>query len=166
MKHRLDSQRSSTPCFCIKCNIDKYISIGNKKLYTCFIDFRKAFDKVVHVGIMLKLLRNNIDGYFYRILNDMYSFNKLHVCVKISDKRTDISEVGVRQWDLLSPNLFKLFINDLPYILEQNTTSVEINNKYIPCLLYADDLIIFSDTKEGLQEKLNILEKYTAKTGV
>ena len=168
MKHRLDSQRSSTPCFCIKCNIDKYISIGNNKLYTCFIDFRKAFDKVVHVGIMLKLLRNNIDGYFYRILNDMYSFNKLHVCVKISDKRTDfyISEVGVRQWDLLSPNLFKLFINDLPYILEQNTTSVEINNKYIPCLLYADDLIIFSDTKEGLQEKLNILEKYTAKTGV
>ena len=51
---------------------------------------------------MLKLLKNNIDGYFYRILNDMYSFDKL--CVKIGDKRTDfyISEVGFRQGDVLS----------------------------------------------------------------
>ncbi len=84
------------------------------------MDFRKAFDRVIHIGIMLKLLERNIDGYYYRILKSMYSNDNL--CVKIGDKMTDFftAEVGVRQGDVLSPNLFKYFVNDLPNILLKN----------------------------------------------
>lgn len=152
--------RTADHIFVLKCIIEKYLRTKSKKLYACFIDFRKAFDKVIHVGIMYKLQKNNINNYFYRILKSMYTKDKL--CVKINNKMTDFynSEVGVRQGDVLSPNLFKFFINDLPEILQQNSKSVFINDLAVPCLLYADDLVIFSETKNDLQSKLDIIHNY------
>lgn len=154
------NSRTSDHVFVLKCIIDKYLNCGSKKVYTCFVDFRKAFDKVLHVGIMLKLLEGNIDGFFYRILNSMYNNDRL--CVRVDNKITDFfsSKVGVRQGDVLSPNLFKFFINDLPKALEDNCDCLQLNNKCIPCLLYADDLVLFSDNKKGLQTQLNILYQY------
>jgi hypothetical protein len=88
--------------FVLKCLIDKYLNCGNKKVFACFVDFPQAFDKVIHTGIMLKLLNCNIDGYFYRILKCMYNSDKL--CVRIDGRMTRFftSKVGVRQGDVLS----------------------------------------------------------------
>ena len=43
----------------------------------------------------------------------MYSYSTS--CVKINDKLTELfaTKLGVKQRDNLSPNLFKIFINDL-----------------------------------------------------
>jgi hypothetical protein len=38
--------------------------------------------------------------------------------------------------------------------------SVYLQDKKISCLLYADDLILISDSEQGLQDRLNILHKY------
>lgn len=38
--------------------------------------------------------------------------------------------------------------------------SVKFNSKQLDCLMYADDIIIFSLTSEGLQNKLFSLENY------
>ena len=58
------------------------------------MDFRKAFDTVIHVGIMYKLQLQNINGYFYRILKSMYMSDKL--CIKVDNKMTECftPEVG------------------------------------------------------------------------
>ena len=72
-----------------------------------------------------------------------------------------MSEVGVRQGEVLCPSLFKIFINDLPSIIDDKTDSITLDGEKIPCLLlYADDLVLFSDTKNGLQQKLDILNNY------
>ena len=42
----------------------------------------------------------------------------------------------------------------------EESESPELFNTQISSLLFADDLAIFSLTKNGLQEKLDILEKY------
>lgn len=57
----------------------------------------------------------------------MYSNDK--VCVKVEDKITDFFRynVGVRQGDVLSPTLFKLFINGLPDILSNNYDNVHLD---------------------------------------
>lgn len=52
------------------------------------------------------------------------------------------------------------FINDFPKILEDWCESLKLNDKFIPCLLYAGDLVLFSDTKQGLQSQIDISYKY------
>jgi hypothetical protein len=57
---------------------------------------------------------------------------------------------------VLSSNLFKLFLNDLPEIFKNASGSVNVNNNRVDCLMYADDIVIFSETQEGLQERMDI----------
>jgi hypothetical protein len=124
------------------------------------VDFHKAFDTVIHPGIRYKLIRNGINGLFYRIICNMYSSSM--VSIKIGDKLTEpfTSSLGVRQGDVLSPNIFKLFLNDFSDIIENSNDSVYLQDKKMSCLLYADDLILISDSEQGLQDGLNILHKY------
>jgi hypothetical protein len=42
--------------FVLKTIIDEYCVAGNTKLYSCFVDFQKAYDTVIHTDIKLKLL--------------------------------------------------------------------------------------------------------------
>ena len=47
--------------FILKTLIDKYSSkTGVGGLYACFVDFRKAFDSVIHEGLRFKLLQLGI----------------------------------------------------------------------------------------------------------
>jgi hypothetical protein len=47
-------------------------------------------------------------------------YSKTEVCVKIDNYRTDLfnSKLGVKQRDNLIPNLFNLYVNDLPSYFE------------------------------------------------
>ena len=69
----------------------------------------------------------------------MYRYSKS--CVKIDNCLTDFFPVqlGVKQRDNLRPNLFKIFINDLPDYLERAFDSITLNGRSIHCLMYADD---------------------------
>ena len=87
---------------------------------------------------------------------------KSEACVKIGNLLTTSFPIklGVRQGDNLSPNLFKIFINDLPSYLQSCMDSVLLHSQKLDCLMYEDDIVIFSTSPEGLQNKLNVLGKY------
>ena len=82
--------------------------------------------------------------------------------VKIGQGFTDEfrSELGERQGDTLSPNLFKIFINDLVDIFDSSCDAFTVGDFPLNCLLYADDLILISESEKGLQNCLNKLEHY------
>ena len=46
--------------FTLRTLIDKYVHSHNEKIYACFVDFRKAFDSVWHVGLLNKLIQINV----------------------------------------------------------------------------------------------------------
>ena len=46
--------RTSDHMFVMKSLTDKCINVTGGKLYFCFVDFRKAFDSVIHVGLQVK----------------------------------------------------------------------------------------------------------------
>ena len=69
--------RTTDHMFVLKTLIDKYINKKGGKLFACFVDFRRAFDTVIHEGIKYKLLKSGIGGNFYSIIKDMYSKNDL-----------------------------------------------------------------------------------------
>ena len=156
--------RTTDQTFILKSLIQKYIQSEKKKLFVCFVDFKKAFDLVWHDGLFNKLLNLGIGGNFYHTLKNMYQSNKVRVktieglshCIKTGK--------GVRQGDCLSPLLFNLFINDLPNVfLNTNSKPPILDKMTIPALLYADDLIIISESAEGLQHSLHLLHEYCNK---
>ena len=76
------------------------------------------------------------------------------------------SIIGVRQGDNLSPTLFNIFVNDLPKIFDSSCKPAVFGDMAINCMMYADDLIILSETNQGLQESMNRLHKYCEKWGI
>ena len=108
--------RTSDHILVLKTLIDKYINIKGGNIFACFIDLRKAFGTVIYAGIRYKLITYCISGKLYSIIKDIYK--KSELCVRMSNKITPTSKsfVGVKQGDVLNPNIFRLFLNDLPEI--------------------------------------------------
>ena len=88
-------------------------------------------------------------------------YDKISLQVKIGSQLTPafMSQLGVRQGDNLSPTLFNIFVNDLPHQLN-HCSPAKYHDISVSCLLYADDLIILSESKEGMQKALNKLSSY------
>ena len=63
-----------------------------KKLYVCFVDFRKAFDKVSHSLLRAKLIKYGIGGKFMKIIISMYE--QVKSCVRARSGLTDFSRIG------------------------------------------------------------------------
>ena len=67
------------------------------------------------------------------------------------------STIGVRQVDNLRPNLFNLYINDLPSYFDKTCDPVSLNSYDINCLMYDDGVVMLSSTEKGLQNCVNKL---------
>lgn len=157
--------RTSDHIFIINTIFRKFCNTS-QKLYMCFVDFRKAFDKVWQEALMLKMLKLGIRGSFFGTIRSMYSDCKS--CIKndglLSNSFSCLS--GVRQGDVMSPNLFNIYINDLPSIFASDNDSPKLKDVYVHCLMYADDLVLMSLSEDGLQNKLNKLDAYCKEWGL
>ena len=56
----------------------------------------------------------------------MYTSNNLHIRIGNKLTKSFISELGVRQGDNMSPNLFKILINELPDMFNSEDDRVYI----------------------------------------
>ena len=134
-------------------------------MFTCFVDFQKAFDSVWHKGLFHKLYNNGISGKSLSLIFNLYS--KTQCAIKGNNGITDFFRYskGVRQGCPLSPILFNLYVNDLFNIIDKYSTSdiyLKESNK-INALMYADDLVLISRSKEGLQRQIDSLQEYCQK---
>ena len=141
----------------------RYCKHGNRYMYGCFVDFRKAFDTIPRDILFQKLRLHNISGKFYNSLKNLYSHD--FACISVGEKLTTPFRInqGVRQGCILSPLLFNIFLSDLPHCLNDGDTrpvSINVSNK-LNSLIWADDLLILSETETGLQNMLKNLKDYS-----
>ena len=163
--------------FTLKSVVNKYVDDQKSRIYACFIDFKKAFDTVWHGGLFYKLQQMGINGHFLETLQNIYKNTRCAVNLDSQLTQFFPCKKGVRQGDPLSPTLFNIFLNDLftelkngncdPVSLEncdhRNEHDHEHDHDYFNALAYADDIVILSKSKEGLQKALGITEKYCEK---
>lgn len=74
-------------------------------------------------------------------------YRGVNYCVKLEEGITDkfSSKVGVKQGCILISTLFSLYINDLIQSLDiEACDSPALDNEFIPCLLYANDIVLLS----------------------
>lgn len=132
-------------------------ALDRKELYHLVsFDFSKAFDKVPHRKLILKLryycFNHKLISWIENWLNERKSFVSING--KQSEKISVVS--GVPQGSVLGPLLFLLYINDMNDVI-----------KYSECRLYADDsLLCFNETIHGqnaLQQDVTAMECWASK---
>ena len=107
----------------------------------------RAFDGIWRKALLVKLLRYNIGGHFYKTIKAMYK--DANCCVKTQEGFSQIFKTsrGVKQGEVLSPTLFNLFINDIPNIFDNECNPVILKSWKVNTLMYADDIILVSRTQ-------------------
>ena len=159
----MSNHRTTDHIFALRTLIDKYVTYTTKgKLYTCFIDFKKAFDSVWHDGLLCKLLRYKIGGKFYDLIKTLYSKTKCSIKHGFQRSKCFDYANGVRQGCILSPMLFNLYLNEIPFLLDKQDTDPILlpDGSSLNCLLYADDLVLISSSTNGLQNALSTFSQF------
>jgi len=138
-------------------SVDYYTRLGST-VNVAALDMSKAFDKLNHAGLWLKLLKRNIPRCFVSVLADWYS--KVFICVKWGSSLSEMFKIaaGVRQGGVLSPVLFAVYVHvdDVIVNLKSSGFGCYFAGEYIGVLLYADDLLLISITVTDLREMLQI----------
>ena len=148
---------TSDHLFTIKSILNKYLKSLKKDVYSCFVDFSKAFDTVWRKGLFIKLLKSGVNSQMYRVIKNMYSNTITSVKTSSGISESFATNCGIRQGGGLSPLLFCLFIDDLNMIFDQACAPCKIDDLYINHLLYVDDLVLISENAMGLQRCLDNL---------
>ena len=157
--------KSTTDCvFILKGLIDMILSQGNK-LYAAFVDYEKAYDYLDRSAVFYKLTKNGVSSKFVNIFKSLYSKIKLNLRGYKSEEYFT-SNCGLLQGESTSPLLFSFFVNDLENSLQQDDIGCSILDTCIKFLMFADDTVIISKTKDGLQAGLDSLERYCMKWGL
>ena len=139
--------------------IDYYTS-RNSRVSVCFLDASKAFDRVNHSLLFNKLIKRGICGYLLRII--IYWYETQTMCVKWGNVTSGSFGVsnGVRQGGILSPLFFNVYVDDLSVQLNKLNIGCISKDMIINHLMYADDLVLISPSTAGLQELLDICQKF------
>jgi len=120
------------------------------------LDISKAFDKVDHFCLFLKLINRGVPRIFIEILINWFS--KCIVRVKWGGSLSDHFRVlaGVRQGGVLSPFLFAMYIDCVISRLQSSGYGFHINGVFFGCIAYADDILLMANSLSHMQRMLNI----------
>ena len=122
---------------------------------------QKAYDTVNRDLLFEKLKTLGINGIFMRNIMSLYRTTEYCIKLKNGHTRAIQSNLGLKQGCPLSPMLFNLYIDDIKEIFDDMCGPIDIQNTKINHFLYADDLVILSESKTGLQRCLDKLSKYS-----
>ena len=148
--------------------IEKYVKANKGRLFSCFVDYAKAFDTVCREALLYKLWKLGIKGRFFGCMEFMYTNSKAKI--KLLNKLSEKIDVlcGTEQGHPMSPELFKCFIHQLSEDLN-SMVNVEVpllKSTRVTHLLWADDLILLALDQESLQRMLEVLHTYCQEWGL
>ena len=118
-----------------------------QELYVASLDARKAFDVVSHPIVMKKLYDMGISSPIWGTINSIYNESVEVIRWAGRDSRQYGTYQGVKQGSILSPTLYKIYINDLLQQLENNQLGNHIGSTFVGSPTCADDVLLISPCK-------------------
>ena len=115
-----------------------------KKLYMCFVDLEKAFDRVLRKVLEWAMRKRGVPEVMVRAVMSLYEGAKTRVRVGLELFEEFEVKVGVHHGSVLSP---------LAFVTMVDVVTESVRNGLMSEMLYADDLVLTSETMEGLREK-------------
>ena len=128
---------------------------NSSDVYVCVMDMKKAFDTVQHSVLFTKLLERGIPPTYVRLLMVMYSRQSANVRWSNECSKQFPITNGVKQGAVLSAILFCVYIDDLFSVLRRKRNGCWIDDNFYGMLGYADDIMLISPTRDGLQEMID-----------
>ena len=147
--------------FILQCHIRKALSRKRGHLYCLFVDYSKCFDSIDRNLLWYKLEKAGFSTSIVKLLMSIYSKVDLYVRVHGNVGEKIDSTIGLKQGCPLSTILFSLFTNDIV-----SSVGTKLNFQELFMLLFADDIVVFSEDAWKLRKMISNLEKYTTKWGL
>ena len=119
-------------------------------MHICFIDYKKAFDRLKHEILLKKLQEVGIDDKDLRIIQNIYYEQKASVQVGNAETETIPIKKGVRQGCITSPDLFNLY-QEMIMRVTTNIAGIKVGGININNIRYTDDTALIATSQVNLQ---------------
>ena len=142
-QHGFRKKRScKTQLLMVTADIHKALD-NNLQMDGILLDLSKAFDKVPHTRLALKLEHYSVRGNNLRWIQSFLSDRTQKVVLNGKQSETIPVTSGVPQGTVLEPLLFLVYINDLPDKVRSSTAR-----------LFADDCLLYRNVKNTAGRRL------------
>ncbi|KAK3529495.1 hypothetical protein QTP70_031738 [Hemibagrus guttatus] len=107
--------------------------------------FEKAYDRVPREELWYCMRKSGVAEKYVRVVQDMYERSRTVVRCAVGQREDFKVEVGLHQGSALSPILFAIVMDQL---------SEEVRQESPWTMMFADDIVICSESREQVEENL------------
>ncbi|KAK3538767.1 hypothetical protein QTP86_015892, partial [Hemibagrus guttatus] len=130
--------------FALRILMEKYRD-GQKELHCVFVDLEKVYDRVPREELWYCMRKSGVAEKYVRVVQDMYERSRTVVRCAVGQTEEFKVEVGLHQGSALSPFLFAIVMDQL---------SEEVRQESPWTMMFADDIVICSESREQVEENL------------
>ncbi|KAK3575213.1 hypothetical protein QTP86_021994 [Hemibagrus guttatus] len=130
--------------FALRILMEKYRN-GQRELHCVFVDLEKAYDRVPREELWYCMRKSGVAEKYVRVVQDMYERSRTVVRCAVGQTEEFKVEVGLHQGSALSPFLFAMVMDQL---------SEEVRQESPWTMMFADDIVICSESREQVEENL------------
>ncbi len=149
--------RGTTDAIFVVRQLQEKFLAANKRLHMAFVDLEKAFDRVPRKVIWWAMRKLHVDEWVIRLVQGMYANARSRVRVGDGLSEEFQVRVGVHQGSVLSPLLFIIVLEALSLEFRAGVPWED---------LYADDLIIITDSMDECVRRVKIWKEEMEKKGL
>ena len=145
--------------FCLKQTVNYYVNNGSR-VFCSYLDASKAFDRIIHSGLFIKMMERQTPLVFIDIIISWY--DGLFCRVKWGNFYSEWFQItaGVRQGGVLSPNFYCIYVDDLLLKLKSLQKGCHIQSRFAASFFYADDMCVIAPSIKALSSLFNACEAY------
>ncbi|KAK3556262.1 hypothetical protein QTP70_007141 [Hemibagrus guttatus] len=139
------SRKSTTDAiFALRILMEKYRD-GQRELHCVFVDLEKVYNRAPREELWYCMRKSGVAEKYVRVAQDMYERSRTVVRCAVGQTEEFKVEVGLHQGSALSPFLFAIVMDQLSEEVRQES----------PCtMMFADDIVICSESREQVEENL------------